>query len=56
MLKKYWPSIATIAASVVTFLSPSVQSYIGVHKTYAVPLLAIWGIVLHWAESPRSAS
>jgi hypothetical protein len=56
MLKKYWPSIATVAGSVVLFLSPSVTAFAGTHKGYAVPLLAIWGVFLHWAESPRTTS
>jgi len=55
MFKKYWPSLVTVVASVVTFLSPSVQAFAGGHKAYSIPVLALWGLCLHWAQSPRTA-
>lgn len=54
MLKKYGPSLITAAAGVVTFLSPAVQAFAAGHKAYSIPVLTLWGIALHWAESPRS--
>ena len=51
-LKKLWPSVATLGAAAVVFLSPSVQSYSERHAAYSVPLMAIWGLFLHWAQSP----
>jgi hypothetical protein len=50
---KYWPSIVTLAAATVTFLNPAVQAWAGKHSAYSVPVVTIWGLFLHWAESPR---
>jgi len=54
MLKKYWPSLLTVTAATVTFLSPSVQAFSEHHPAYSIPLMAVWGVFLHWAESPRA--
>ena len=54
ILKRYWPSIATAAAGLLTFLTPSVQAYAAQHAAYSVPLLTVWGVVLHHLPSPRA--
>jgi hypothetical protein len=51
---KLWPTLATIGAGLVVFISPSIQAYAGAHPGYSVPLLTVWGIFLHWAQSPRT--
>jgi hypothetical protein len=53
-IKKYWPSVVTAATGVVTFLSPSVQAFAADHKAYSIPVLTLWGILLHWAQSPKA--
>jgi hypothetical protein len=50
---KMWPTLLTVAAGSVAFLSPSVQAYAGAHAAYSVPILTVWGIALHWATSPK---
>ena len=54
-LKKLWPSYSTVAAAVVIFLAPSIQHWIGAHPAYSIPATAVWGVFLHWAQSPRSS-
>ena len=49
-----WPSLATAASGLVVFLTPSVQAYAGGHKGASIAVLTLWGIALHWAQSPRA--
>jgi len=41
-----------VGAAALLFLNPSVQAYASSHPAYAVPVLGIWGIVLHHLPSP----
>jgi len=52
LVKKYWPSLVHVGAAALLFLNPSVQAYASSHPAYAVPVLGIWGIVLHHLPSP----
>lgn len=54
VLKKWWPSIAHVGAVAVVFLAPSIRAYIGSHPTVAAPIAIAWGILLHWATSPKA--
>jgi hypothetical protein len=50
---RMWPTLLTLGAGAVAFLSPSVQAYAGAHPSLSVPILTVWGIALHWATSPK---
>lgn len=52
-LKKYWPTILTGIAGIATFLTPSVQAWAGHHAAYSVPVITVWGIVLHNLSAPK---
>ena len=52
LLVKVWPSLATVVTGLVVFLAPSVQAYVGAHPAYSVPVLTLWGVLMHWAQSP----
>jgi hypothetical protein len=52
MLKKLLPTLVTVGAGLVVFLTPSVQAYAGAHAAYSVPIVTVWGVLLHWAQSP----
>jgi len=51
---KIGPSVATIGAAAVLFLNASVQNYVTQHPSYSIPLATLWGLALHWAQSPRT--
>ena len=56
IIKKWGPSILHGLAVVLIALTPSVQQLAVQHPTYAALIAAVWGWVLHWAQSPNSAS
>jgi hypothetical protein len=51
-LKKYWPSLAHVLAVVVIAANPSVQAQAVSHPGYSAIIGAVWGFLLHWAQSP----
>lgn len=53
-LKKQWPYLVHLAAMAVLFLDPAVQTWAAHHTAYGMAVVALWGKLLHWAESPRS--
>lgn len=53
-LQKLWPTLVTLAAGAIVFISPSVETYAHAHANYSVPILTVWMIFLHWAQSPRA--
>ena len=52
-IKKYWPSVAHVAAIAVIFLDASVKAYFASHPAMAAVGAVAWGVALHWAESPK---
>ncbi len=52
-MKKYFPIMAHFAAVVVLFMNASVQAAATAHPAYAATVLAVWGVVLAWAKSPK---
>ena len=59
-LRKWWPSIAHVlfvaASGAVIALDSTVKDFVMNHVAYEVPLGMLWGIVLHWAQSPHVTS
>jgi hypothetical protein len=53
ILKRYWPTIITIAAGAAAFLTPAITAYASAHPSYSVPLMTIWGVVLHNLSAPK---
>jgi hypothetical protein len=54
ILKKWWPSIVHAAAVVATWLDPSVQAWVLNHKAQGAVILLVWGVFLHWLNSPKA--
>lgn len=52
--KKYWPSLVHLGSAAAIFIDPAVQHYATSHKGIAAVVYAAWGIVLHWAQSPKN--
>lgn len=52
-LKKYWPSIVTVLSGIAVFATPSVQAWAGTHPAYSVPVVTLWGVVLHNLSAPK---
>lgn len=53
LLKKYWPTILTLSAGAMTFLTPSIQAYAAKHAVYSVPLLTVWTVLCHNLSAPK---
>ncbi|HEY1800101.1 MAG TPA: hypothetical protein VGG46_04125 [Terriglobales bacterium] len=51
-LKKYWPTIVHIGGVAILFLAPSVDAFAKAHPVYAVPIAALWGLLLQRAKPP----
>ena len=41
------------AATLVIFLTPSVQAFAATHKGPASAILIAWGVALHWADGKK---
>jgi hypothetical protein len=48
---KVW--LITLAAGGVSFLTPSVNSFVSSHPQYGVAVATLWGVAAAWAKSPR---
>ena len=48
---KVW--LVTLAAGAVSFLTPSVNSYVASHSQYGIAVATMWGIATAWSKSPR---
>ncbi len=55
-IKAWWPSIVTVLTGAVLFIDPSVQHYAGDHPQYATAIGTLWGVFLHWAQSPKDGA
>jgi hypothetical protein len=55
LLKKWYPSLIHIAATGILFADASVRNYTASNPGKGAAVLAVWGVLLHWAASPRSA-
>lgn len=53
-LKLYWPTISAVAGGLITFLIPSIQSYIVANPKTAVGVLLSCVIAAYHAQSPSS--
>lgn len=52
-LKKYWPTIMTVAGGVVSFLMPSVQAYVTANPKTAIGVLLSCIIVAYHSRAPK---
>jgi hypothetical protein len=46
--------LITLAAGLVSFLTPSVNTFVTSHSQYGIAIATVWGIATAWAKSPRS--
>ena len=51
-LKKYWPTIMSVAGGVVTFAMPSLVAYVSTHPKTAVGVLLSAVIAAYHSSSP----
>jgi len=45
--------LVTAGVGAVSFLTPSVQHFVGTHPQYAVIVSTLWGVAAAWAKSPK---
>lgn len=53
-ISKQWPFLLHLAASGIVLVTPDIKTIAAAHPAYTMLIMAIWGKLLHWAESPRS--
>lgn len=46
--------LTTAAVGAVSFLTPSINTFVSGHPQYAVVVGTVWGVVAAWAKSPKS--
>jgi hypothetical protein len=52
-LKKYWPTIASIAGATITFLLPSLQAFVASHPKTAAGVLIGCIIAAYHSSAPK---
>lgn len=51
-LKQWWATHLTLIAGIVTFLTPSVQSWVTSHPKSSVTVASLWAIITNLVPSP----
>lgn len=51
---KYWPSVLHAAAVGVLAGDSHLRNFATAHVGWSGPILLAWGLLLHWAQSPRA--
>lgn len=54
VIKKYWPTISAVAGGAVTFLLPSIASYVTSHPKSAVSVLLGCVVAAYHATAPKN--
>jgi hypothetical protein len=55
-LKQWWATYSTVIGLVVTFLTPSINAWVGTHPLQATTVGAAWAIITHLLPSPVAKS
>jgi hypothetical protein len=50
---KYWPSIVHVIAVGILAGDSHVRNFAMAHIAWSGPILLGWGLLLHWATSPK---
>jgi uncharacterized membrane protein len=53
-LKKYWPTITSVAGGLIAFLYPSIQFYVSQHPKTAIGVLLSCVIAAYHAQAPST--
>jgi hypothetical protein len=53
-VKAHWVWISTAVLGLISFLTPSVQAFVGTHPQYSVAITTAVSIATAWAKSPNS--
>ena len=56
LLKKYWPTISTVAAGALTFLMPSITAYVSAHPKTAAGVLLTCVLAAYHSTAPKDSN